>query len=105
MKKLFGKLFFIPFILLINSCGLFQDYIDCGWLEIDNGSVDTFYRVGNNGDPSSLNSIGGSLVGDVVKKCNWIHLYKDEEELEVEREDGETLSISLSNEDYRYGKL
>jgi len=92
--------------LMMVSCGEDEpDYTNCGWLSIDNGLIDPFYQVGNNGNPQSIINLGSNSVGDIVKKCNWIHLYKDDDEVEVEREDGSTIVISLSNEEYEYGKL
>ena len=104
MKKIINFTLFSS-LLFISSCGIFQDYTECGWLRVNDDYLDKFYQVDNNGDPRTLNRIGDVWYGDDVKKCNYIHLYKDDDEFEIEQEDGSTRVISLSNIDYEYGKL
>ncbi len=91
---------------MMVSCGDDEpDYTNCGWLRIEDGYVDNFYQVGNNGNPKDRIIVGYVSIGDRVKECNWIHLYKDDDEVEVEREDGSKTVISLSTYEYEYGKL
>ena len=81
INKLFLKLLFITSVLLISGCDIFQNYEDCGWLRIEDGNIDQFYQVGNNGERINIVSIGDALYGDNLIRCNWIHLYKDDNEL------------------------
>jgi hypothetical protein len=81
------------------------DYVNCSWLRIENGKTDYFYQVGNNGNPLKLLYINNLMIGDWVYKSNWIHLYKDDSEVEIENENGSTRTINLSNKDYTYGKF
>jgi hypothetical protein len=104
MKHLFKFLIF--FSLLTVGCEDKElDYVVCGWLRIDGGNTNDFYQVGNNGSPIEPFNLGVGVYGDFVKECNYIHLYKDDDEVDVERTDGTTKTIDLSNKDYEYGKL
>ena len=105
INKLFLKLLFITSFLLISSCDIFQNYEDCGWLRIEDGNIDQFYQVGNNGERINIVSIGDALYGDALTRCNWIHLYKDDNELEIEYEEGGGSIFDLSNAEYEYAKL
>ena len=105
INKLFLKLLFITSVLLISSCDIFQNYEDCGWLRIEDGNIDQFYQVGNNGERINIVSIGDALYGDNLIRCNWIHLYKDDNELKIEYEEGGGSIFDLSNAEYEYAKL
>ena len=105
MKKILYSVIFLSIVFFIGCEDEELDYVKCGWVRIEDGSTDDFYQVGNNGNPQDPVLIGYTIIGDWVTKCNWIHLYKDDDELEIEKEDGSTQVISLSNKDYQYGKL
>jgi hypothetical protein len=105
MKKILYSVIFLSIVFFIGCEDEELDYVKCGWVRIEDGGLDDFYQVGNNGSPRDVINNGSVIIGDYVRECNWIHLYKDDDELEIEKENGSIQVISLSNKDYTYGKL
>jgi len=101
MKKILYLIITLS-IFLFNGCedkDTGPDYTNCGWIRIDleNNSYNIFYRVGSNGSPGYF---------DVETECDYIHLYKDDKEVEVRKSDsGEVTTRSLDGVEYSYGRL